>query len=132
MFFCDFCKIFENTLFIELLRVTTSGSSAVTERHFKYYTENIKMTSVEAIMVTLTPILDIFLSVATTLGDVIQNNLSKSWRFASEMLMVESIIVRPLPLGFTVIFLVIPKTMILGNFNCLLILVSCQFKLCFL
>ena len=48
------------------------------------------MKSVEAIMVTLTPILDIFLSVATTLGDVVQNNLSKSWRFASEMSMVES------------------------------------------
>ena len=47
------------------------------------------MTSIEAIMLTLMPTLNIFLSVVTTLKANIQNSLSKSWRFSKEISVVE-------------------------------------------
>ena len=56
VFFCDFCKIFQNTFFIEHLWGSTSGSSG------RY----LIMTPIEAI-VTLMPTLNILYSVAITL-----------------------------------------------------------------
>ena len=47
------------------------------------------MASIEAVMVTLPPTLNIFLSVAITLEAAIQNNLSKSSRFSREIPVVE-------------------------------------------
>ena len=48
MFFCDIYKIFKNIFFIEPLWETTLSSSG---RYLKtlsrYYTKNIKMTSIE-------------------------------------------------------------------------------------
>ena len=67
------------------------------------------MASIEAIMVTLIPTLDISLYVAITLKAVIQN--------------------KPLSLEFTVSLLMILKPMILSNFVYLLILVCSQLKL---
>ena len=58
------------------------------------YTKDIKMTSVEAILVTLMPTL--FLSVAITLEAAIQNNLSKSRKFSEKYMWWSSIIVKPL------------------------------------
>ena len=59
---------------LKLLRVTTSGSSG----------SYLKITSIEAIL-TLMSTLNIILSVAITLEAVIQNNLTKSWRFLREI-----------------------------------------------
>ena len=47
------------------------------------------MTSVEPILVTLMPTLNIFLSVVITLEAAIQNNLSKYRRFSREVSVVE-------------------------------------------
>ena len=47
------------------------------------------MASIEAILVTLMPTLNIFLSVTITLEGAIQNNLSKSRRFSREISVVE-------------------------------------------
>ena len=58
------------------------------------YTKDIKMTSVEAILVTLMPTL--FLSVAITLEAAIQNNLSKSQKFSEKYMWWSSVIVKPL------------------------------------
>ena len=77
MFLWDLCKIFKSTFLIELLHVTTSGSSG----------RCLKMTSIKAI-VTLMPTLNMFLSVAITLEAAIQNNLTKSWRFSREISVV--------------------------------------------
>ena len=46
------------------------------------------MTSIETIIVTLMPTLNIFLSVGMTLEVGIQDNLTKSWRFSREMFVV--------------------------------------------
>ena len=43
------------------------------------------MSSIEAIIVTLIPRLNMFLSVAITLEATIQNNPTESWRFSREM-----------------------------------------------
>ena len=75
------------------------------------------MTTIEAIIVTLMLALNVFLSFAITLESAIQNNLTKSWRFSREMSWVEfcysiklqyssMVIVKPLPLGLTVILLI--------------------------
>ena len=75
------------------------------------------MTTIEAIIVTLMLALNVFLSFGITLESAIQNNLIKSWRFAREMSWVEfcysiklqyssMVIVKPLPLGLTVILLI--------------------------
>ena len=67
------------------------------------------MTSIGAIIVTLTLTLNVFLSFAITLEGTIQNNLTKSWRFSNVCggvpLQHETIIQKPLSLGFTVILL---------------------------
>ena len=47
------------------------------------------MTSIEAIIVTLMPTLNISLSVAIALKAAIQNNFSKSWRFSRGKSVVE-------------------------------------------
>ena len=44
---------------------------------------DIKMTTIEAIIVTLILALNVFLSFAITLEAVTQNNLTKSWRFTT-------------------------------------------------
>ena len=50
--------------------------------YFWLLPKDIKMTSIEAVIVTLMPTLNIFLSFAITLGAAIENNLTKSWRFS--------------------------------------------------
>ena len=63
---------------------------------------------------TLMLALNVLLSFAITFKAAIQNNLTKSWRFSREMPLVEfcysikllyssMVIVKPMPLGFTVI-----------------------------
>ena len=47
------------------------------------------MTSIEEILVTLIPTLNMFLSATITLEAAIQNNLSKSRRFSRDISMVE-------------------------------------------
>ena len=75
---------------------------------------DIKMTTIEAIIMTLMLALNVFLSFAITFEAAIQNNLTKSWRFSREMSLVEfcysikllyssMVIVKPMSLGFTVI-----------------------------
>ena len=94
MLFCDFCKSFKSAFFIELLRVTTSGSSG------RY----LKMTSIEAI-VTLMPTLNIFWSAAITLK-LPSRITSKNLRhFQEKYMWWGSVIVKQFSLGFTVILL---------------------------
>ena len=50
---------------------------------------DIKMTIIEAIIVTLMLEVNVFLSFAITFEAAIQNNLIKSWRFSREMTLVE-------------------------------------------
>ena len=83
MLFYDLCEVFKSIFFAEPLPVTTSYSSG---RYLKTY---IKITSVESIIVTLMPKLNLFLSSVITLEAAIQNNLTKSWRFLREMSLVE-------------------------------------------
>ena len=89
MFCCDFCEIFKSAFFIELLRVTTSGSSG------RY----LEQTSIEAI-VTLMLTLNIFLSIiAITLKPpsriITSQNLGD---FQQKYLCWGSVIAKPLPL----------------------------------
>ena len=46
------------------------------------------MTSTDAIIVTLVPTLNTFLSVAVTLEAAIENNVTRSWRFSRKMSVV--------------------------------------------
>ena len=94
MFFYDFCEIFKSTFFIELLRVTTSGSSG------RY----LKMISIEAI-VTLMPTLNTFLSVAITSKPLSRITAQNLGDFQEKYLWCGSVTVKPLSLGFTVILL---------------------------
>ena len=71
MFFCDFCEIFKNFMGDYYLFFRS-----LPENISEYYTKNIKVKSIEAILVTLMPTLNIFLSVAITLEAAIQNNFS--------------------------------------------------------
>ena len=88
MFCCDFCEIFKSAFFIELLRVTTSGSSG------RY----LEMTSIEAI-VTLMPTLHIFLSIiATTLKPPSRITSQNLGDFQQKYLCWGSVIAKPLPL----------------------------------
>ena len=74
MFFCNFCKIAKNVFFIEPLWETTlSSSGCYLKTLSRYYTKNIKMTSIET-----NANIKHNLSVAITLKAVIQNKLSKS------------------------------------------------------
>ena len=56
---------------------------------FRYYPKDNKMTLIEAVLVTLMPTLNIYLSVAITLEAAIKNNPSKSRKFSSEISAVE-------------------------------------------
>ena len=103
---------------------------------FRYSTKDNKMTLIEAVLVTLMPTLNVFLSNAITLGAAIKNNPSKSRKFSSEISAVEfrysEIVVFEINTNFTYD----SKTYDIGNlipilwdFICLLIPVSSQFNM---
>ena len=84
MFFCGFWELFKNTtgdcfLFSRLLRQKIS----------RYYTKKIKMTSIEVMLETLIPTLNIFLFIAITLEATIQKNLSESRRVSTQISLVQ-------------------------------------------
>ena len=87
-----FAKFLKAPFFIELLRVTASGSSG------RY----LKMISIEAV-VTLMPTLTIFLSVAITLKSPSRITSQNLGDFQEKYLWWGSVKVKPLSLGFTVI-----------------------------
>ena len=73
------------TKFLRTLRVITSYSPRLYPKTYPDNANNIKMTLIEATLVTLMPSLNIFLPFAITLKATIQNNLSKSRRFSREI-----------------------------------------------
>ena len=79
---CDFCESFKSTFSTEPSGYYFWSFRSLPNGH-------IKMTSIEAITLTLILTLNVFLSFAITLEAAIQNNLIKSWRFSREMVVVE-------------------------------------------
>ena len=58
---------------------------SLTKNVFIYYTKDIKMMLIEAMLKTLVPIFNMFLFVVLTLKVTMQNYLSESWRESSEI-----------------------------------------------
>ena len=102
MFSCKFCGIFKIIFSLESSRrlLLIVQVNKVDKNVSRYCNKDIKVISIEAILVSLT--LKILLDVEKTLKTTINKNLPKSQRFARKISLAETIFLR-----LTVILLII-------------------------